>query len=209
MVAVPSKPLAPWAKGVMTTGSEFPLTPLPLVAGTVPEGLQGSLYRNGPGRLERGGQRMGHWFDGDGAVLAVHFAEGQARATYRYVQTAGYQAETQADRLLYGNYGMAPPGPWWQRFGKTLKNVANTSVMIFDDRLWALWEGGQPHRLDRETLATVGLDTVPGLGQNLPYSAHPKVDPATGEVYNFGVTYGAKAALHLYRHDRQGKLLSQ
>ncbi|MFM2431885.1 MAG: hypothetical protein RLZZ511_3098 [Cyanobacteriota bacterium] len=205
----PAKPLAPWSKAVLPTATEFPLTPLPLISGTLPAGLQGSLYRNGPGRLERGGQRMGHWFDGDGAILAVHFANGQARATYRYVQTAGYQAEEQADRLIYGNYGMAPPGPWWQRFGKTLKNVANTSVMVFDDRLWALWEGAQPHRLDLETLATVGLDQVPGLNPKLPYSAHPKIDPVTGEIYNFGVTYGAKATLHLYRHDRQGKLLQQ
>jgi len=39
----------------------------------IPEGLRGSLYRNGPARLERGGVRVGHWFDGDGAILAVHF----------------------------------------------------------------------------------------------------------------------------------------
>ena len=30
-----------------------------------------------------------YWFDGDGAVLAVHFADGQAQAVYRYVHSAG------------------------------------------------------------------------------------------------------------------------
>ena len=43
----------------------------------------------------------GHWFDGDGAILAVHFTDVGAAAVYRYVQTAGYQAEEKADKFLY------------------------------------------------------------------------------------------------------------
>jgi all-trans-8'-apo-beta-carotenal 15,15'-oxygenase len=63
------------------------------IIGAIPPALQGSLYRNGPARLERQGRRVGHWFDGDGAVLAVHFGQGQAAATYRYVRSAGYVDE--------------------------------------------------------------------------------------------------------------------
>jgi all-trans-8'-apo-beta-carotenal 15,15'-oxygenase len=202
-----ASPSPTWAQAIAHPAQEFPLAPLPVLAGAVPIGLHGSLYRNGPGRLERGGQRVGHWFDGDGAILAVHFAGGQARATYRYVQTAGSQAEAKADRWLYGNYGMVTPGPWWQRWGKPPKNVANTSVLALPDRLLALWEGGLPHALDLETLATQGLAELDGLGARLPYSAHPKRDAATGDIYNFGVTFGQEATLHLYRSDRHGQLL--
>jgi all-trans-8'-apo-beta-carotenal 15,15'-oxygenase len=200
---------AGWSKAIAQPAQEFPLTPLSVISGAIPEDLSGSLYRNGPARLQRGGQSMGHWFDGDGAILAVHFAQGHARATYRYVQTAGYLAEEQAGQLLFGNYGMVAPGSWWQRFGKASKNVANTSVLALSDRLLALWEGGLPHRLDLETLATQGLENLPGLDNHLPYSAHPKHDPQTGEIYNFGVTYGKNATLHLYRSDRHGQLIRQ
>ncbi|MEO1148386.1 MAG: carotenoid oxygenase family protein, partial [Cyanobacteria bacterium J06638_22] len=195
-----------WAKAFDEPMSEFPLTPLSVIEGSIPDGLRGTLYQNGPGRLERGGDRMGHWFDGDGAVLAVHFAEGAARATYRFVQTAGYRAEAEAGRLIFGNYGTVPAGPLWQRFGKSPKNVANTSVMQLGDRLLTLWEAGEPYGLDLETLETLGtapLDQLAGL----PYSAHPKRDPLSGEVYNFGVTFGASTTLQVYRSDRQGKLL--
>lgn len=203
---VTSAPTRAWAKIFEQPVSEFPLTPLAVIEGSIPDGLQGTLYQNGPGRLERGGDRMGHWFDGDGAVLAVHFAEGSARATYRYVQTAGYQAESEAGRLIFGNYGTVPAGAFWQRFGKSPKNVANTSVLRLGDRLLTLWEAGEPYRLDLETLETLGTAPLDRL-EGLPYSAHPKRDPQSGEIYNFGITFGASATLQVYRSDRHGKLL--
>ena len=200
---------ASWAKAIAKPATEFSLTQLSPISGTIPENLKGSLYRNGPGRLERGGVQVGHWFDGDGAILAVHFAEGQARATYRYVQTEGYLEETKANKLIFGNYGMAPKGLWWERFGKSSKNVANTSVLALPDKLLALWEGGLPHSLDLETLETHGLENLEGLENRLPYSAHPKRDPQTGEIFNFGISYGKNATLNIYRSDRQGKLLKK
>ncbi len=198
-----------WAKAIAKPATEFPLTQLSIVSGKIPENLKGSLYRNGPARLERGGMKVGHWFDGDGAILAVHFAEGQARATYRYVQTEGYLEEEKADKLIYGNYGMAPTGSWWQRFGKTSKNVANTSVIALPDKLLALWEGGLPHALDLETLETYGLENLEGLDHKRSYSAHPKRDSQTGEIFNFGVSYGKNATLNLYRSDRHGNLIKK
>jgi carotenoid cleavage dioxygenase-like enzyme len=200
---------ASWAKAIAKPASEFPLTQLSIISGQIPENLKGSLYRNGPGRLERGDFHVGHWFDGDGAILAVHFADGQARATYRYVQTAGYLEEERADKLIYGNYGMTATGAWWQRFGKSSKNVANTSVMALPDKLLALWEGGLPHSLDLETLETLGIENLEGLENRLPYSAHPKRDPQTGEIFNIGVSYGKNATLNIYRSDRTGKLLKK
>jgi len=200
---------ASWAKAIAKPATEFPLTQLSIVSGKIPANLKGSLYRNGPARLERGGMQVGHWFDGDGAILAVHFAEGQVRATYRYVQTEGYLAEEKANKLIYGNYGMAPKGLWWNRFGKSSKNVANTSVIALPDKLLALWEGGLPHALDLETLETYGLENLEGLDHQRSYSAHPKHDSETGEIFNFGVSYGKNATLNLYRSDRNGKLIQK
>jgi len=91
---------------------------LPLLCGQIPAGLRGTLYRNGPARLERGGVRVGHWFDGDGAILAVNFTDAGATGLYRYVQTDGYKEEAAAGQLLYGNYGMTAPGPIWNQWLK-------------------------------------------------------------------------------------------
>ena len=205
------KPALTWAKAIMPPAAEFDPTPLPTLAGTLPAGLRGSLYRNGPGRLERGGQRMGHWFDGDGAILAVHFnqkgREGTATGLYRYVKTTGYQDEEAAGKLLYGGYGMTASGSIWRRLTKAVKNAANTSVLALPDKLLALWEGGHPHQLDLQTLETVGLDDLGALKNTWHYSAHPKRDVQTGEIYNFGVSPGKNAILQVYRSNRAGKVV--
>ncbi|MFM7511084.1 MAG: carotenoid oxygenase family protein, partial [Bacteroidota bacterium] len=85
-----------------------------MLAGHLPTDLRGTLYRNGPARFERGGTRADHWFDGDGAVLRVHFDGEKAVATYRYVRSAGFVEEEAADRCLYRGYGSLPPGGFWQ-----------------------------------------------------------------------------------------------
>ncbi|MEG3923278.1 MULTISPECIES: carotenoid oxygenase family protein [unclassified Microcoleus] len=195
-----------WAKSLARPAAEFPLTQLLVKTGKIPEGLRGTLYRNGPARLERGGMNAGHWFDGDGAILAVHFTDAGAAAVYRYVQTAGYQAEEKADKFLYSNYGMTAPGPVWLRWSKPVKNAANTSVLALPDRLLALWEAGPPHSLDLQTLETIGIDNLGNPAGEFPYSAHGKCDPRTGNIYNFGVTIGATTKLNLYKSDATGKI---
>ncbi len=198
-----------WAKVIASPATEFAGTKLPVISGSIPHSLRGKLYRNGPARLERGGIRVGHWFDGDGAILGVYFSDEGVTGTYRYVQTAGYEEEAAAGKLLYGNYGMTAPGAIWNQWRKPIKNAANTSVLALPDKLLALWEGGKPHALDLQTLATIGMDNLAGLEDNLPYSAHPKCDPKTGEIFNFGVSPGKDATLNVYKSDRTGKIVKK
>lgn len=198
-----------WANAIAKPATEFPPTQLLILAGKIPDGLRGTLYRNGPARLERGGLHMGHWFDGDGAILAVDFTDAGATALYRYVQTAGYKAETAAGKLLYGNYGMTAPGLIWNQWLKPVKNAANTSVLALPDKLLALWEGGKPHALDLQTLETRGEDDLGGLTPGLSYSAHCKQDAHTGEIFNFGVSPGLNATLNVYKSDFTGKIIQK
>ncbi|QLE57763.1 carotenoid oxygenase family protein [Nostoc sp. TCL26-01] len=198
-----------WANAIAKPATEFPLTQLPVICGKIPDGLRGTLYRNGPARLERGNRRMGHWFDGDGAILAVHFTDAGASAVYRYVQTTGYKAEAAAAKLLYGNYGMTAPGAFWHQWFKPVKNAANTSAIALPDKLLALWEAGKPYALDLQTLETYGEDDLGGLNQGFTYSAHYKRDGKTGEIFNFGIILGLNAKLNLYKSDATGKIIQQ
>jgi carotenoid cleavage dioxygenase-like enzyme len=195
-----------WAGALAQPAKEFSPTPLPVISGKIPSGLRGTLYRNGPARLERGGVHMGHWFDGDGAILAVHFSDAGAKAVYRYVQTESYKEEAAADKLLYGNYGMTAPGNFWDKITKGVKNAANTSVLALPDKLLALWEGGKPHALDLETR---GEEDLSGLTDGSPYSAHPKRDGKTGEIFNFGITPGLNATLNVYKSTASGKIVQK
>ncbi|AMA09805.1 carotenoid oxygenase family protein [Picosynechococcus sp. PCC 73109] len=213
MVAAPNSPQLStqpaWSRLFANPAQPFDLTPLPVLEGAIPPGLRGSLFRNGPGRLTRGGQAMGHWFDGDGGILGVYFTEAGAQAQYRYVETPYFQQEAAAESLLYPNYGTLAPGQIWQRWGKPAKNSANTSVLPLGDRLLVLWEGGKPYGLNAQTLETLGEMDLGFAHSSDTFSAHHKIQPETGEIYNFGVTFGPKATFQLYRCHPQGEISQQ
>ena len=198
-----------WANAIAKPAQEFDTTSLPIISGSIPLELQGTLYRNGPARLSRGNNRVGHWFDGDGAILGVNFTHGEATAVYRYVKTAGYLEEAKEDSFIYPNYGMTAKGAFWNNWFKPVKNAANTSVLALSDRLLALWEGGKPHALNLDDLTTIGLEDLSGVSEKQSFSAQPKVDGVTGEIFNYGVTPGASTTLNLYRCAASGKVERQ
>lgn len=205
-----------WSNAIAEAIEEFPLTPLTVLSGAVPEGLRGTLYRNGPGRLKRGGEKAGHWFDGDGAVLAVHLNDSTPQATYRYVKTEAFLKEEAANEYLYTNYGIRKPDPIWKYWIKAftndvpLKNAANTSVLGLSDRLLALCEAGKPYALDWHQLETYGPDDLGSLQDGEAYIAHPKVDPQTKHIYSIGVTQDIPHNwLNFYHSDPSGKILKR
>jgi all-trans-8'-apo-beta-carotenal 15,15'-oxygenase len=66
------------------------------IEGRLPEGLSGTLYRNGPGLFERDGFRKWNLIDGDGMIRATTFANGRVRFRNHFVRTAKYVAEQKA-----------------------------------------------------------------------------------------------------------------
>ena len=85
-----------WASAFRNVEQELTDVALEPARGTVPRELLGTLYRNGPGLLERDGQRVHHPFDGDGMITAIEFNAEGVSLTNRFVRTAGWQAEEAA-----------------------------------------------------------------------------------------------------------------
>ncbi len=177
------------------------------VEGRLPEGLVGTLYRNGPGKNEVGGTPYAHLFDGDGLLSQFVFDGRRVRYRNRFVRTTHYLAERAADKPVMRNYGQQRPGGPLANALRTPANVANTSVQYHAGSLLALYEGGRPWELDPDTLETIGEYDYDGeLKSSYTYSAHPTWDPATRELYNFGLQYGRRTKLRTYRIDSAGRL---
>lgn len=182
--------------------------PVTDVQGQVPEGLAGTLYRVGPGKLDM----AHHLFDGDGMVSAVRFGrDGGVHWANRFVRTGKYLAELHASRPAVKGFGTLAGGGGRLRNALQLSagksNAANTNVMFTAGRLLALWEAGHPWQIDPATLETIGeMDFDGALDTRLPFSAHPHWDPRTGEIFNFGMLYGRKNSVACYRIDRSGRL---
>lgn len=171
------------------------------VEGRLPEGLRGTLYRNGPSLFSTFGRRYGHWFDGDGAISAVRFGgDGAAAGAVRIVESPGYLEEQRRRKPHYGNYGTPPPSLWrglMAGLRGEIKNNANTSVMVWQGRLYAMVESSLPIELSVEELATLGERDLGGAVLR-SFSAHPHYVPWRRAAYNFGVRYGKKTELDLF-----------
>jgi all-trans-8'-apo-beta-carotenal 15,15'-oxygenase len=176
------------------------------IEGALPPQLTGTLYRNGPGMNEVGGKPFAHLFDGHGMISQFVFDGGRVHYRNRFVRTDKYELERDADRpqvLSFGEKGrlrhlFKMPGAG---------NAANTSVVLCADNLLALWEGGRPWALDPDTLETRGEHDFDGkLKAVSAFSAHPKYDPRTGEMFNFGAEYFPRARIKTYKVDRGGRL---
>ena len=180
------------------------------ITGKIPEGLTGTLYRNGPGRNKIGEQAYGHWFDGDGMISAVSFNAGRVHFKNRYVRTRKYLDETAAQAIRYRGVGTQIPGGVLKNAFRAPGNAANTSVILHAGKLLALWEGGKPWALDPATLDTQGEWDFDGrLGFGQPFSAHGKLDPRSGCYYNFGLFGIPKPKLHFYKIDADGRLVAK
>ncbi|MBQ5947167.1 carotenoid oxygenase family protein [Massilia sp. ST3] len=173
------------------------------LSGRLPADLQGSFYRNGPGRFELGGERHHHWFDGDGYAQCWRIRDGKVHHHGRFVETRRFLDESDAGRFLYPSFGTHVARRGF-RDNDTL-NAANTNLLPFDGRLYALWEGGSATELDPDTLATMGAKTWREDLRAMPFSAHPKLDPQGG-MWNFGALPGS-GRIAVYQIGAGGQVL--
>jgi carotenoid cleavage dioxygenase len=152
------------------------------IVGDMPRDLAGAFYRNGPNpQFAPLGDY--HWFTGDGMIHGVFVEDGQARYRNRYVRTPKWQVEHAAGRALFGGFDprLTDPSVAGQDSG-----VANTNIVWHAGRLLALEEGHQPYEMDPKTLESVGYATE-YAGR---VTAHPKLDPETGEMVWFAYGVG-------------------
>ncbi|MBC8029078.1 MAG: carotenoid oxygenase family protein [Pyrinomonadaceae bacterium] len=178
------------------------------IEGEVPEFVRGTYYLNGPARFSRGGFRYNHWLDGDGMICALRFEDGRVEFASRFVVSAKLAAEEEAGRPLFRTFGTAFESDRLKR-GVMLESPVNVSVYSYANKLLAFGEQGLPLELDPITLETRGDFNFRGaLNDVSPFAAHPKLDPVTGEMFNFGISFAANEPyLNFYRFNAGANLV--
>ncbi len=154
----------------LTTG-ELPVT------GALPEALDGRYLRNGPNPITSPEPSAYHWFSGTGMVHGIRIRDGRAEwYRNRFVRSAEVAAALSEP---------VRPGP----VHADMDFASNTNVIGHAGRTFAIVEAGaRPYEMTYE-LDTVGPSD---FGGTLPggYTAHPKRDPATGELHAISYFWG-------------------
>lgn len=181
--------------------NELPPTECEVIQGSLPSCLDGAYIRNGPNPQyhPRGPY---HLFDGDGMLHSLRISKGRATLCSRFVKTNKYTTERNigcpvvpnffssfsslpaclasgaiyASRVIIGHYNP-----------KMGIGLANTSLALFGNRLYALAESDLPYAVRLTSNGDIEtLDRHDFNGKLLAnMTAHPKVDPETGEAFAF------------------------
>ncbi len=169
MSATTTAPSPYLAGNFAPVGDELTAFDLP-VTGTIPAGLDGRLLRIGPNPVVAEDPSTYHWFTGTGMAHGLRLSHGKAQwYRNRFVRS---------DRVTNAKGWPAVTGP---RHGPG-DGTANTNLIGHAGRTLAIVEaGGLPVELDDELETVARTDfagTLPG-----GFSAHPKLDPHTGELH--------------------------
>ncbi|KAK9918068.1 hypothetical protein WJX75_000916 [Coccomyxa subellipsoidea] len=191
------------------------------VVGKLPKALDGVYARTGPNPvLPISGDY--HWFDGDGMVHACRIKDGKVAYSNRLVQTNRLKRERKLGFSVYQRFGdmrgfwgvfHAGLGALRMKLGVTPQNegvgTANTALVYHANKLLALHEGDLPYAmrvLCDGIVDTLGRITFGGKVKH-PFTAHPKVDPITGELFFIGYQMDKKPPCVWYSGlDKDGQL---
>lgn len=207
------------------------------VQGTLPGDLQGVYLRNGTNRQFAETRSRLHMFNGAGMLHQVQIRDGRAWYSNTYIRTPRFGYERDAGRELYVEFGdIAGNGKKGlariisnaleQRFGLVPRlsseaaASATTAIQAHHGKLYALQETAYPFalhtRLEDGLLVLTGEGEFDTFGGALtgPFTAHPKIDPASGDWHAFSthlqsgaITYSvlSEGELRFYRQVHSAK----
>jgi carotenoid cleavage dioxygenase len=137
------------------------------IVGELPKELNGRYLRNGPNPIGDVDMARHHWFMGEGMVHGVRLSEGRALwYRNRYVRS----------EAIVETLGEDPAG-------RNLAGSNNTHVIGHAGRTFAIVEAGSPPVELTDELDTVGVNNFFGTLPDMAFSAHPKIDPDTGDLH--------------------------
>ncbi|KAF9630327.1 putative lignostilbene dioxygenase protein [Lasiodiplodia theobromae] len=156
------------------------------VFGEIPKEVDGTFYRVMPDPQFAPFIEDDPWFNGDGNISAFRIHNGRVHFKQRYVRTEKFVREREAGRALLGKYR----NKYTDAVEFLVRSTANTNIFYFNGKLLACKEDAPPYLLNPRTLETIGLYDFEGQLPSMTFTAHPKVDPDSGELIGMG--YEAK-----------------
>ena len=121
-------------------------------------------------------------------VHAFHFSGGRVNYLNRWARTPKFEAEQAAGKPLPMSFVTDPETGAIESDRRN--GLANTHIIWHGDQLLALEEGSHPFSMAPDTLVSTGYGHY-GVDLQDAMTAHPKIDPLTGDLHGFGYMSGA------------------
>jgi carotenoid cleavage dioxygenase-like enzyme len=180
------------------------------VEGSIPKELDGAFYRVGGEYFYPPSREDDSPFSTDGFISSFRIKNGTVDFKARWIKTPRFLNNLAARKQLYGVYrNQFTHNESVRNLEKPyLGTVMNTAPIAHHGKLYALKEDAQPFEIDPNTLETLGPWNFDGAYKAQTFSAHPKVDPLSGDMicYGYEATGMCTDDLWIYTVSPQGKV---
>jgi carotenoid cleavage dioxygenase len=179
------------------------------VEGEIPADVEGAFFRAVPDNAHAPMFDDDIALNHDGMIARFNITGGAVDFDIRYVETERYLAEKQARKALFGRY--RNPFTDDPSVAGVDRTVANTTPVWHAGRLFMTKEDGRGYEVNPHTLATAGKWDYEGKLKSQTFTAHPRVDDGTGELFFFGYEAGGLCDPNVAYciADKQGNLVKE
>jgi carotenoid cleavage dioxygenase-like enzyme len=195
--------------GIKTPQHIYTMNDVP-VTGKIPEWINGSYIRNGPGLFNDSIKSFNHWFDAMGVLHKFDLREGKVSYQNRFIECESYRHVKEEGRLHFSEFATDPCKSIFKKIQSyvfpTLPNMTDNpkiSVAKIGKKWMALGETPMQVEFDPDTLEKIGVaEPVPGAFA-YKTTAHPHFD---GEhAFNLVVKFGMQSYYRIYDLTKPGE----
>ena len=157
------------------------------VQGKIPEWLQGTFIRNGPGTFEVGQERYRHWFDGLAMLHKFSFKNGNISYQNKFLETKAYTEAKETGRISYSEYATDPCRDLFGKvtavFNQKITDSAKVNITKLTNKYLALSETSTQIEFEPATLKTLGEYYYEKKYKQHITTVHPTFDLQKNETY--------------------------
>ena len=187
--------------GFGETKTEIHVDQLP-IQGKIPQWLQGTLIRNGPGTFQIGDEGYRHWFDGLAMLHKFTFNNGSIAYTNKFLDTNSYREAKKKGKIAYSEFATDPSWTLINRiqnlFSPMITDSAKVNVAKMGDLYMALAETPIQILFDPQSLNTTGTFTYEDRLVGQMTTVHPHIDKANHLAYNLVTHFHRISHYNLY-----------
>ena len=162
-----------------------PISPIWCIEGTIPPELDGAFFRVQPD--PQFPPRLGDdiSFNGDGMITRFHFHDGQCDFRQRWAKTDKWKLENAAGKALFGAY-RNPLTDDEAVKGEFRGDRQHQRLPVRRQALGAEGRLARRWPWTRRRWKPSGYEKFGGKMTGQTFTAHPKIDPSTGNMVAFG-----------------------
>ncbi len=194
--------------GFGNSPGEYNLDSIP-VKGKIPDWLEGTLLRNGPGAFNLEKQNLRHWFDGLAMLHRFSFSKGNVSYANRFVKSKAVEHALKEGKISYSEFATDPCRSMFKKmtavFDQKITDSAKVNLTRFEDHFIALGETPIQYQFDPQTLETAGVfQYEPDEPQHVT-TVHPHIDPRSGFMYNLVTRFDRVSEYRIMEIEPSGK----